>query len=173
MPETAAVRSGRRLLTWQRHPAPGRDGRPGWLPVWSVPAWIRALRAVVGDDLADAFRRGAVYLTQAVSWVLGPRAQPPDTAVAAVTAGIRLDEAIRGYLAEQGAKRVTKEDLWSLVMATTRLRLTAHSLASLLGPGPQAGPAGPAAGDGHLGPGARHAAAADRGTGRFLRTRRR
>lgn len=113
VPEIAAVRSGRRLLTWQRHPAPGRDGRPGWLPVWSVPAWIRALRAAVGDDLADAFRRGAVYLTQAVSWVLGPRAQPPDTAVAAVTAGIRLDEAIRGYLAEQGAKRVTKEDLWS------------------------------------------------------------
>jgi uncharacterized membrane protein YccC len=113
--------------------------------------WPRGAAAVVGDDLADAFRRGAVYLTQAVTWVLGPRGQPPDTAVAAVTAGIRLDEAIRGYLAEQGAKRVTKEDLWSLVMATTRLRLTAHSLASLRGPGPRADPAGPAVGDGHPG----------------------
>jgi uncharacterized membrane protein YccC len=111
--------------------------------------WPRGAAAVVGDDLADAFRHGAAYLTQAVSWVLGPRGQPPDTAVAAVTAGIRLDEAIRGYLAEQGAKRVTKGDLWSLVMATTRLRLTAHSLASLPGSRPQAGPAGPAAGDSH------------------------
>jgi hypothetical protein len=50
---------------------------------------------------------------------------------AAVTAGIRLDEALRGYLAEQGAKRLSKEDLWMLVVATMQLRLTATSLASL------------------------------------------
>jgi hypothetical protein len=69
--------------------------------------------------------------------------------MAAVNAGIRLDEALRGFLAEQGAKRVTKDDLWSLVMATTRLRLTAYSLASLCGSGVRAGPAGPPA---HPGP---------------------
>jgi uncharacterized membrane protein YccC len=93
--------------------------------------WPRGASSVVGDDLADAFRRGAAYLTQAVDWALGTRRDPPDTAAAAVTAGIRLDEALRGFLAEQGAKRLSKEDLWMLVVATMQLRLTSTSLASL------------------------------------------
>ena len=96
--------------------------------------WPRGAASVVGDDLADAFRRGAAYLTQAVDWALGTRADPPDAGAAAVTAGIRLDEALRGFLAEQGTKRVSKEDLWILVMASMRLRLTAYSLAGLQEP---------------------------------------
>ena len=96
--------------------------------------WPRGASSVVGDDLADAFRRGAAYLTQAVDWALGTRQEPPDAGAAAVTAGIRLDEALRGFLAEQGAKRVSKEDLWMLVMASMRLRLTAYSLAGLKAP---------------------------------------
>ena len=96
--------------------------------------WPRGAASVVGDDLADAFRRGADYLTQAVDWALGTRHEPPDAGAAAVTAGIRLDEALRGFLAEQGAKRVSKEDLWMLVMASMRLRLTAYSLAGLQAP---------------------------------------
>ena len=96
--------------------------------------WPRGASSVVGDDLADAFRRGAAYLTQAVDWALGTRHEPPDAGAAAATAGIRLDEALRGFLAEQGAKRVSKEDLWMLVMASMRLRLTAYSLAGLKAP---------------------------------------
>ena len=96
--------------------------------------WPRGAASVVGDDLADAFRRGAAYLTQAVDWALGSRHEPPDAGAAAVTAGIRLDEALRGFLAEQGAKRVSKEDLWMLVMASMRLRLTAYSLAGMKAP---------------------------------------
>ena len=96
--------------------------------------WPRGAAGIVGDDLADAFRRGAEYLTQAVDWALGTRHEPPDAGAAAVTAGIRLDEALRGFLAEQGAKRVSKEELWLLVMATMRLRLTAYSLAGLQAP---------------------------------------
>jgi uncharacterized membrane protein YccC len=96
--------------------------------------WPRGAASVVGDDLADAFRRGAAYLTQAVDWTLGVRHEPPDAGAAAATAGIRLDEALRGFLAEQGAKRVSKEDLWMLVMATMRLRLTAYSLAGMQPP---------------------------------------
>jgi uncharacterized membrane protein YccC len=98
--------------------------------------WPRGAGPLVGDDLADAFRRGAAYLTQAVDWALGLRPNEPDTAIAAVTAGLRLDDALRGYLAEQGAKRLSKDDLWQLVMASMRLRLTAHSLAGLRGPAP-------------------------------------
>ena len=93
--------------------------------------WPRGASSVVGDDLADAFRRGTAYLTQAVDWALGARRDPPDTAAAAVATGIRLDEALRGYLAEQGAKRVSQEDLWTLVVGTIQVRLTATSLASL------------------------------------------
>jgi uncharacterized membrane protein YccC len=91
--------------------------------------WPRGAASVVGDDLADAFRRGAAYLTQAVDWALGTGHDPPEGGTAAVTAGIRLDEALRAFLAEQGAKRLSKQDLWTLVMATMRLRLTAYSLA--------------------------------------------
>ena len=98
--------------------------------------WPRGAGSVVGDDLADAFRVGAAYLTESVDWALGIRHDPPDAGPATVTAGIRLDEALRGFLAEQGAKHLPKSDLWTLVMATMRLRLTAYSLAGLKGPMP-------------------------------------
>jgi Fusaric acid resistance protein-like len=93
--------------------------------------WPRGAAAIVGDDLADAFRQGGRYLTQAVDWALGLRRRPPESAVASLTAAARLDEALRAYLAEQGSKRLTGDDLWSLVMGTTRLRLTAYAVASL------------------------------------------
>jgi hypothetical protein len=99
--------------------------------------WPHGAGPVVGDDLADAFRRGSAYLRQAVDWALGVRREPPDAGIAAVTAGVRLDDALRGYLTEQGAKRVSKEELWTLVLATMRLRLAGNSLAGLPGPCPQ------------------------------------
>jgi uncharacterized membrane protein YccC len=95
--------------------------------------WPRGTSSVVGDNLADAFRAGAGYLTGATGWALGQRSQRPQLAFDATSAGGRLDDALRGYLTEQGSKRVTKADLWTLAMAATRLRLTANSLASLPG----------------------------------------
>jgi uncharacterized membrane protein YccC len=93
--------------------------------------WPRGAAAIVGDDLADAFRQGGRYLAQAVDWALGLRHRPPEGAIPARVAAARLDEALRAYLAEQGTKRLTSEDLWTLVMATIRLRLTAYAVASL------------------------------------------
>jgi hypothetical protein len=93
--------------------------------------WPRGASALVGDDLADSFRSGAQYLTQAVDWALSERPVPPQVASTATTSGLRLDDALRGFLAEQGTKRASKEDLWALVTATQRLRLTASSLAGL------------------------------------------
>jgi len=93
--------------------------------------WPRGAAAIVGDDLADAFRQGGRYLTQAVDWALGLRHRPPESAIPARVAGARLDEALRAYLAEQGTKRLASDDLWTLVMGTTRLRLTAYAVASL------------------------------------------
>jgi len=95
--------------------------------------WPRGVSSVVGDDLADAFRTGASYLTQAVQWATGARADAPDTAAPAGTAGVRLDEGLRGFLAEQGSKRITKQDLWRLVGGSLRLRLTAHAVAEMPG----------------------------------------
>ncbi len=91
--------------------------------------WPRGVSSVVGDDLADAFRSGAAFLTQAVDWALSELMVPPAASVAAVSAGIRLDDAVRGFLTEQGSKRLSKDDLWALVNSATRLRLTAHTLA--------------------------------------------
>jgi Fusaric acid resistance protein-like len=95
--------------------------------------WPRGVAAVVGDDLADAFNTGASYLTQAMRWAIEGRASNPDTALAAGTAGQRLDEALRGFLAEQGTKHIPKQDLWHLVGGSLRLRLTAHAVAEMPG----------------------------------------
>jgi hypothetical protein len=95
--------------------------------------WPRGVSSVVGDNLAECFRSGSDYLADAASWALGDRAQRPERAAATVAAGNRLDEAVRGYLTEQGSKRLSKTDLWILIMAAMRLRLTAHSMASLPG----------------------------------------
>jgi uncharacterized membrane protein YccC len=107
--------------------------------------WPRGAGAVVGDALADAFHQGGAYLGQAVSWALGVRHDEP-TAVPAMTAGLRLDDALRGFLAEQGTKRVPREQLWRLVAGTVRLRLTALSLAGLPSPDAEPDPASRALG---------------------------
>ena len=106
--------------------------------------WPRGVSSVVADDLADSFRSGAVYLTQAVDWALSELMVPPAAAVAANGAGLRLDDAVRGFLTDQGSKRLSKEDLWTLVNASTRLRLTAHTLAGLrtTAPAPGSEPGG-------------------------------
>jgi uncharacterized membrane protein YccC len=93
--------------------------------------WPRGVASVVGDDLADAYRSGAAYLSHAVAWACGLRTDEPNGARPAVTAGLRLDEALRGFLAEQGTKHIRKEQLWRLVGGTLRLRLTAHAVAGL------------------------------------------
>jgi uncharacterized membrane protein YccC len=92
--------------------------------------WPRGASALVGDDLADAFRTGGAYVANAARWALGLEASPP-SAAASITAGLRLDDALRGFLAEQGAKRIPQDHLWRLVGGTLRARLTGHSLAGL------------------------------------------
>jgi uncharacterized membrane protein YccC len=93
--------------------------------------WPRGVSSVVANDLADSFRSGAAYLTQAVDWALSELLVPPDAALAAATATVRLDDAVRGLLTEQGSKRLSKDDLWALLNASLRLRLTAYTLAGL------------------------------------------
>ncbi|NKQ51749.1 FUSC family protein [Amycolatopsis sp. K13G38] len=99
--------------------------------------WPRGAASVVADDIADALRAGGRYLAESVDWALGLRTAAPRPGMA-IAAGVRLDDALRGFLAEQGTKRMPKEDLWRLVSGTLRARLTAYSLAGL--PNPEAEP---------------------------------
>lgn len=93
--------------------------------------WPRGAASVVGDNLAVALRSGSDYLVESARWALDLGKRHASHAVTAVAAGTRLDDAIRGFLSEQGSKRMAKVDLWMLVMAAQRVRLTAHSLGSL------------------------------------------
>ena len=90
--------------------------------------WPRGASSIVRDDLADAFHRGGIYLVQATTWALGMRPALPDAGSSAVRASARLDDALRAFMAEQGSKRVPKDQLWRLVGGARRLRLTAQSL---------------------------------------------
>jgi uncharacterized membrane protein YccC len=108
--------------------------------------WPRGASALVGDNLADALRAGAAHLAHATRVALGleerlSAGKTSATVMAATAASIRLDDSVRAYMTEQGSKRLGKEDLRTLTMSTLRLRLTAHSLASLPGPEAAAGPA--------------------------------
>ncbi len=93
--------------------------------------WPRGVAGVVGDDLADSFASGASFLREGVDWSAGMRDGPPDLAPAATTAAVRLDEGLRAFLAEQGSKRIEKQQLWKLVGGSLRLRLTADAIAAL------------------------------------------
>jgi uncharacterized membrane protein YccC len=112
--------------------------------VLGVLFWPRGASSVVAEDLADAFHDGGVYLVQATAWAVGNRESQPDAGVRADNAGSRLDDALRGLLAEQGTKHVAKEHVWRLVSATMRLRLTAQSLATISRPEADPDPARPA-----------------------------
>jgi uncharacterized membrane protein YccC len=103
--------------------------------------WPRGASAIVANDLADSFHLGGLYLVQATAWAVGSRAAPPDAGIRSLGAGLRLDDALRGFLAEQGSKHVPKEQVWRLVGATMRLRLTAQSLAAPPPPEPTTDPA--------------------------------
>jgi uncharacterized membrane protein YccC len=104
--------------------------------------WPRGASRIVGDDLADAFHRGGLYLVQATAWALGMRPAFPDAGSATTAAGTRLDDAMRAFLAEQGTKKVPKDQVWRLVSGTKRLRLTALSLTASPRPKTTPEPAG-------------------------------
>jgi uncharacterized membrane protein YccC len=96
--------------------------------------WPRGATAVVADDLEDAFDTSARYLVRSAEWALGLGDETSDPGRAALVAGLRVDDALRAFLTEQGAKPVRKEDLWALVGAAQRVRLTAAALAELPAP---------------------------------------
>ena len=102
--------------------------------------WPRGAGAALGAALDEAYRGSARYLRQAVEHITGLRQQPPDLGAPAMAAGERLDDALRQYLAERGAKRVSLENVIALANGAARVRLAATAIKRLNGaaPGPAA-----------------------------------
>ena len=102
--------------------------------------WPRGANKVVSNDLADSFHTDGLYLVGATAWALGLRQEAPAGETAA-RASVRLDDAVRAFAAEQGTKRVSKQELWRFVGGERQLRLSAQSLASVPKPEPPLPPA--------------------------------
>jgi uncharacterized membrane protein YccC len=95
--------------------------------------WPRGAAALLREDLANAYARGADYVVAATRQLIdggdsGAAARAGRAADAAVH---RLDDAIRQYLAERSATAFNVEDAAALVGGASRVRRAAQSLASL------------------------------------------
>jgi uncharacterized membrane protein YccC len=94
--------------------------------------WPRGAGAALGAALSEAYRAGALQLRQGVDYVTGRRNDPPDTHLAAAASGWRLDDALRQYLAERGAKHVPLESVTTLANGASRLRLAGTAVTRLM-----------------------------------------
>jgi hypothetical protein len=93
--------------------------------------WPRGAGAALGLALGDAYAAAAAYLRQAVDHLVGVRAEPPDAGRPAQAAGQRLDDALRQYLAERGAKQVPLAGVVALANGAARLRLAGGAIKRL------------------------------------------
>jgi uncharacterized membrane protein YccC len=93
--------------------------------------WPRGAGAALGTAYADAYRTSAQYLHQSIENLVGRREQPPDSGEVAMAAGNRLDDAMRQYLAEQGAKHVPLQSVTALANGASRLRFAGTAIARL------------------------------------------
>ena len=92
--------------------------------------WPRGAGAAFGTALADAYATSAAYLRQSIGGLAG-RVPTADGEPLAMAAGARLDDALRQYLAEQGAKHVPLSSVATLANGAARLRLAATAIARL------------------------------------------
>jgi uncharacterized membrane protein YccC len=92
--------------------------------------WPRGAGAALGTAMADSYRLSGQYLRDAIDFVAGRRPEP-EMHGAAQAASLRLDDALRQYLAERGAKRMQLEGITALANGATRLRLAAYAVTGL------------------------------------------
>jgi uncharacterized membrane protein YccC len=99
--------------------------------VVGVLLWPRGAAAAIGVALSEAYRNGATYLDSAVAYALGSAAPPTAELRTMLAAGRRLDDALRQYLAERGAKSADLGDLTMAANGAIRLRLAGEAIAGL------------------------------------------
>ena len=92
--------------------------------------WPRGAGAALGTAMADAYGTSAEYLRQSIAGLTG-RGSLADGRTSALAAGVRLDDALRQYLAEQGAKHVPLSSVATLANGAARLRLAGTAIARL------------------------------------------
>jgi uncharacterized membrane protein YccC len=95
--------------------------------------WPRGAGALLREDLAAAYARGADYVVATARQLIegGGSEEAARAARAADAALHRLDDAFRQYLAERSAKAVNVEDVAALVGGASRVRRAAQSLTAL------------------------------------------
>ena len=95
--------------------------------------WPRGAAAVLRRDLAEAYSRGAAYVSVAADSLIGVAgpAEPGLAGQQATAAVHQLDDAFRQYLAERSAKRASPESAARLVAGPARLLRAGRSLAAL------------------------------------------
>jgi uncharacterized membrane protein YccC len=110
--------------------------------------WPRGAGAALRRALSDAYADSAEYLARAVDfgtrrYEFGstPAMTPADTPARPAAAVQRLDDALRGYLAERGAKPVPLTEVTRLVTGVVSLRLAADAILELWQHGDSAGTA--------------------------------
>jgi uncharacterized membrane protein YccC len=103
--------------------------------------WPRGATTALGRAMSDAFVASSSYLADAVDRLTMTQ-QKVNTAPgqrASHRAYVLLDDALRQYFAEQGAKVVPVETIARLFTGSNRLRLAAYTLATLPVEPPDAG----------------------------------
>jgi len=95
--------------------------------------WPRGAGALLREDLAAAYARGADYVVATARQLIeGEDSDDAARAGRAADATLhRLDDAFRQYLAERSATALNVEDVAALVGGASRVRRAAQSLASL------------------------------------------
>jgi uncharacterized membrane protein YccC len=94
--------------------------------------WPRGAAALLLDELAAAYARGAEYVVATARRLSeGGSNESADAGRAADAALHRLDDAFRQYLAERSATEYNVEDIAALVGGAARVRRAAQSLGAL------------------------------------------
>ncbi len=95
--------------------------------------WPRGALAALGRALSEAYAEGSAYFVSAVASLTqgGPGAALAPECSRAIAAHHRLDDAMRQFLAERGAKTIPLAKVSGLVIGASRLRLAGHTMALL------------------------------------------
>jgi uncharacterized membrane protein YccC len=96
--------------------------------VVGVLLWPRGAAAAIGTALGEAYRLGADYIDHAVAHALRGAPAPAEARDDVLAAGRRLDDALRQYLAERGAKTAPLRELTAAANGATRLRLAGEAI---------------------------------------------
>ncbi len=93
--------------------------------------WPRGAAAALGRALADGYRSAADYLVAAVGYTMQAGPQPVAAHARTRASALRLDDALRQYLAERGAKHAPLTNVTMLANGVGQLHFVADAIGTL------------------------------------------